>query len=341
MLPLIHRSSLIEGNLGDNVRIGVDVVPLRHLPSGIGYYTHYLLEEWIRLAPEDEFFLFADSPVDFPPYPNVRLVILPRIGYALWSQTLLSWACFRHHIDLFWGPAQSIPLLKRSSMKTILTQHDLVFRLYPETMTLGRRWYLKLFAGLMLRRANTVIAASHGTASKIKAYYNVDASVIHPPLKHLKHKQYLVTIGTLEPRKNLEALLDLYATVPNALPLFVIGKLGWKHKIKQLPQVHYLGAIPDPELASWLTGARYCILMSKYEGYGMPLAEARLCGTMPICTNLEEMREACENDGIFLSPDSWQKEIIPYLLPETPIRLPKPPTYPTNREKALRLMNSL
>ena len=353
-------------------RIGIDATPLQKLNGGISYYLYYLLDELIKIRPNDTFYLFVDHETEelklFKACPNV--IIHPikyySLGHSFWAQTFLAYACIKTKIDVFWGPTQSIPLIKRPKMKTLLTQHDFVYRLHPETVPWVTRLYFQLFSPFMISQANVITAVSNGTDEKMETFYGRKADcIITPPLKKsayfrtdiqnhlqalsLKNKQYLVFVGTLEPRKNLEKLLMVYlqvlSTSPDeVLPLVIIGSGGWKNKKLKgmletelhMDHIRVIGYVTDELQANILSGARYCILMSKYEGYGMPLAEARMCGTPVICTDQLEMRQAAENDGVFLDAN-WERTIRPYFLAKGTIRLVKSPNYISNQEKAKKL----
>ncbi len=227
------------------MRIGVDATPLQQLHGGISYYTFFLLDELIQIRENDTFFLFNNKITDhlehFRKYKNVRIATYPPsfVGHSIWAQTLLSYGCWIEKIDLFWGTTQSIPLFKRSSTKTILTLHDFVYLICPETTSLFKKIYLKLLCRKMLQKADIILPVSAGTGSKLQRFYNIDYhSIISPPLKpqmtfeqtsRHNFKKYLVVIGTLEPRKNLQSLIDVYLEMlknypaEDILPLVIIG----------------------------------------------------------------------------------------------------------------------
>ncbi len=364
-------------------RIGVDASPLIKLHGGISYYIFHLLHELIRLRPGDQFFLFAPlNSVSLDSFANyINVVFVPisfyGLGHSIWAQTILSYACWVNKIDVFWGTTQSIPLIKRASMKTIIVLHDFVYLLCPETSSFVKKHYFRFFLRRMLQRASAIVPNSAGTGMKLRQIYKLGyTAVIEPPIKPLspqhsslesflqKHllgfKNYLVVVGTIEPRKNFQELIEVYLKVikkegvDGVLPLVVIGGGGWKNEkiLRVLSQaqkeyqehIHLKGYIGDEDLALFLAGARSYVMVSKYEGYGMPLAEARTCGTSVICLDQMEMREAAENDGIFLNSDSWQEEIQPYFLVRSRIKQPKEASYESNRDKAERLskiINSL
>lgn len=353
------------------IKIGVDAVPLSSLCGGIGYFIFYLLDACVQLHPDWTFYLYAFSSegdiAHFKRYPHVVIRPLPalKISHSLWSQTTLSLALCKDQIDVFWGTTQSIPLLCRKKMKTILLLHDFVFHYFPKTVSTVKCAFLQSFTRAMVAKADCLFSNSQGTADKLFLLYGKRADLlIQPCLKStisykekteaegclsifgLEYKHYFLTIGTIEPRKNFTGLLDAYLHLlkqhPTLPPLAIVGGGGWKNaeildKLKcaqrQFPdKIKCLGRVSDEALSSLLSGARYYLCFSLYEGYGMPLAEARYCRTPVICFDQPEMREAAENDGIFL-PQSGFEDILAAHLLNTKPPTPAPCTYLANEEK--------
>ncbi len=355
-----------------SVKIGLDAVPLNQLNGGIGYYIFHLLDALIPLHPRWIFFLYAFSSEGdiayFKKYPNVviRALSFGRISHTLWSQSTLPFALRADKIDVFWGTTQSIPLLQCKKIKKILLLYDFVFHFFPQTVSSLKCIFFKKFTRAMLEKADLISSISQATADKLFALHAKRSDVIlHPPLKPsiqfypqeiaekflssfgLEYKQYLLTIGTLEPRKNFSGLIDNYLNVlkkqPALFPLAIVGGGGWKNaaiveKLKKAQaeypdKIKLLGSVSDNTLSYFLSGARYYICFSHYEGYGMPLAEARYCRTPIICFDQPEMREAAENDGIFLPLVDFEEELEQALLQNNP-PTPSPCTYASNQEKA-------
>jgi len=235
-----------------------------------------------------------------------------------------------------------------------------------------QRIYFKVFLKWMLRTANVILPISKGTQIKLEQFYGLKSmDVISPPIKReiyyrediekvlnkyrLSRKEYVITIGTFEPRKNLVGLIKVYIDLlskgASLYPLVMIGKGGWKNKeilkvmsnaLKSYPgQFMQITDANDVDLAYLLSGARYSILVSKYEGYGMPLAESRVCKTATICLDQPEMREATENNGVFLNPNFWSEEIREYLKKDSPLMQVLEPQYESNKAKALKLAAAL
>ena len=353
-------------------RIGLDAVPLEKREGGIGYALFYFLQELIPQHPEWKFFLYthtAESEVTyFKKYSNVIVRALPlyTFSHALWTQTSLAYAIYKDALDLFWASTQFLPLFRKKTLKTVLHLHDFAFKLYPKTLSPLKQLLHLLLTPYMIRSAHYLVAISQGSADKLFSLYNKRADLIlPPPLKTsfcpepkekvdallrplgLAYKKYFLTIGTLEPRKNFIALIDTYLTLlkkkEKMHPLIIVGGGGWRNsallrKLKHVQsffpdQIKYLGRVADEPLSSLLSGARYYLCFSLYEGYGMPLAEARLCHTPVICFDQSELREATENDAFFL-PTTGYEEKLEALLCDEQIHAPAPCLYSSNREKA-------
>ena len=363
-------------------KVGVDAVPLLHLNGGIGYYLFYLLDEIISARSDLSFYLYTTSEKGdsdhFRKYPNVTIrAISPfPFSHSLWGQTSLAYALYRDGIDIFWGSTQSIPLIKRRQMKTLLTIYDFAYLLYPQTVSTLKCLYLKLFSRQMLQRADALAPISQGTADKLQLYYGVGpGEIVTPPLKTtivrqdptttaaflerkgLKFKDYLLTVGTLEPRKNFSFLIRSYLNLLKTrelLPLVLIGGGGWKNEemIKELndaqerypQQIFILGSIKDEELSYYLSGAHAYLCLSLYEGYGMPIAEARVCGTQVVCFDFPEMREAAENDALFLRNDGLEIELERIFLRKGNLKNQNfcaPTNYLSNKEIAQKVVTIL
>lgn len=344
-------------------KIGLDAVPLMQLPCGIGYYIFYLLEALIPLHPDTQFYLYTFGELEaFRQYPHVVIRPVPlRVGsHALWGQTQLPHALRQDGIDLFWGTTQTIPLL--APCKTVLLVHDFVYKLYPRTVSTLKGALLSLLSPAMVRKADAIVCNSTATQEKLAHFYGRRADLIlTPPVKTayeppgerlaalgLTHKEYFLSVGTLEPRKNWLGLIEAFLRVQTPFPLVIVGGGGWKNKklVRQLrtleaqfPQrLRCLGHVDNAVLASLFSSARYTLCFSLYEGYGMPIAESRSCRTPVLCLDQVEMREAAEEDACFVS-SLEDPAFARALLSE-----PQPPaacSYPTNREKAIALSKLL
>lgn len=334
------------------MKVGVDASPLRRQLTGVGHYIHRLLEPLIKMRPNDTFFLYSieNSGVlsTYAKYPNVVIRSHNFLGFseALWSQTTLPYLCKKNQLDVFWGTTQSIPLFLKC--RSVITIYDFVYRLFPKTTTLVRGLYLRLFGQFFYQKADQCMVISSGTGIRLKELYNLEPdAVILPPVQvkidykddvlsryDLEHKNYYIVVGTLEPRKNLKALIENYEL---STPLVFVGMKGWgKEEIKKLnTDIRILGYVSDAELYSLIGNAKALLMPSLYEGYGMPLAEARVLGTPVACSNVPEMLEAAENDAVVLDFDHLSLQLCQVFSP------PLTPGYLTTEELACKLMHAL
>lgn len=356
----------------NSIKIGLDAVPLNQPCGGIGHFIFYLLDALILQHPNWTFFLYTTSTKGeatyFKKYPNAIIRPLPVLkgSHTIWSQTILPLGLSKDKIDVFWGTTQSIPLIGPKKMKTIMLLHDFVFHFFPETVATLKCFFLQCFTRAMVHKADSIICNSQGTADKFfDLYAKRPNHIISPPLKSsieyqskkcaepflssyaLEYKKYFFTLGTLEPRKNFIGLLHCYLQLlkdhPDLLPLVIAGGGGWKNKAikyqleaaaEKFPRhIQLLGHVSDKMLSHLLSGARYYLCFSMYEGYGMPLAEARHCRTPVICFDQPEMREAAENDGVFLPQADFEPILKKHLLMQDPL-VPSICQYMSTEEKA-------
>jgi glycosyltransferase involved in cell wall biosynthesis len=330
------------------MRIGVDGSALRDNSTGIGNYVFYLLDELVTQRKSDHFFLYVPKMTQcvkhFSSMPNVtvRLNSFLNFSEALWSQTTLSYMAYKDNLEVFWGTTQSIPLFHRPSQKQILTVYDFAYRLYPKSVSFVRGFYLHTFASFFYKRAKAIISISKGTAERLKKHYGRAAdAIVPPPIKancgpkidkqvfdqhRVAYKQYMLMVGTLEPRKNITGAIEAYRAIlkkyPNEsfYPLLIVGGKGWRDKkinqaidsVKQ-DSIYLLGYVSDEELNVLMTGARFLLAPSIYEGYGMHLAEARCCQTEVISSDVPEMREAAEEECYVLSAQQFEEDLLKFM----------------------------
>lgn len=271
-------------------------------------------------------------------YPNVVIRVCKYFSQsdAIWSQTALPYLCFKDRVDVFWGTTQSVPLWGLHRYKKIMHIYDFVYLYLPKTVSTGRCLYLKWLSYWMLRKADQKITISQATADKLHYLYKITTDmVIHPPIrkefrpyseeeicswigkKNLHYKQYAISVASFEPRKNLLKTLLIYENIltnndpQTIIPFLFIGGTGWKNgQLMQLLDrlktnfpchIYHIGYCEELELAKYLAGAKFLLFLSQYEGYGMPIAEARKVKTAVICTNSREMRESAENEAVFIA----------------------------------------
>ncbi len=228
---------------------------------------------------------------------------------------------------------------------TVLTVHDLSWIRYPGTHPKDRIAMMDRYFLPSLERAQKIITDSEFIKTEIISTFNIPPEKIQsiglgvendfkPKLntetlgtlkKHdLGFKNYILALGTLEPRKNLQLALESFLSLPQAIrkqyPLVLVGMLGWKtsnfekliEPLLKTGEVRQLGYVSRQELIDITASAKMLIYPSIYEGFGLPPLEAMACGTPVIASNVSSIPEVVGDAGLLIDPhDSTQlKEAI-------------------------------
>jgi glycosyltransferase involved in cell wall biosynthesis len=278
---------------------------------------------------------------------------------------------FLRPVDLFWSLTQWFPRI-RFAKRTVVTVYDFFHFLCPEDVAKPQLRRLLRHGARSIAQADAVVAISHGTRKLIEQFHGVSThQVIWPPVRpifcprsqaelapflserQLPYRGYALTVANVEPRKNLDTLLTAYLAAleqfgPDAcIPLVFIGKTELRsqpilEKLRSARDryphhIHLAGRANDEEMVAYLAGARALFLVSRYEGYGMPIAEARSCATPVVCCDIPEMREAAQDNGMFLPVNELQQRLPPLFLRDSPPLAVGPVTYPSAQELALKM----
>jgi glycosyltransferase involved in cell wall biosynthesis len=247
-----------------------------------------------------------------------------------WEQVAGPVAALRERLDLIHGPVNALPL--GAPCPGVITIHDLTFLARPEAHNPGRRRYLSLMTKLAARRAARIIAVSAFTRDEIVRLLGIPAGKIAvvpngvdaafaplPPGEVARFRaerglpeQYILCVGTLEPRKNLTGLLDAFARLAPqiAAELVVVGGQGWRYdqalaRVDALGlqgRVRFAGHVPDDELPRWYNAAAVFVYPSLYEGFGLPALEALACGVPTVTSAGTAMAEVTGDAALLADP---------------------------------------
>lgn len=314
------------------MNIGIDASGLGSAKTGTTVYLTEILVQWNqdkKLA--HSFFIFV-APKSRQHFAGLRLdqrfhfLSAPdsRILRILWQQTLLPLLLVRLDVQVHWGPGFVLPLIGRRPM--VVTVHDLTFHLFPAAHEAVKRYYFPFMIRRSVEKARAVLAVSRTTRDDLERFYpgvGVKTRVTllgarqfpgpdaPPPLSR---GNYVLFIGTLEPRKNLPNLLRAWRALPPQLrdetELRVIGATGWHSN--ELPaqcgqprdNIHFLGSMPDELLAAQLRGACFFVYPSLYEGFGLPVLEAMGAGIPVLTSNVGATAEIAANAALLVDPQS-------------------------------------
>jgi len=253
-----------------------------------------------------------------------RLPLENPVVRIAWEQSLFPLQLRRQRAGLVHGLVNVLPLA--APCPGVVTVHDLAFVRTPETMRPVKRLYLTALCRASVRRAAHVIAVSQQTAADVQRYFGVSPAritVIHNGVaarfapRHTDDlaafrqwrglpPRYLLYLGTLEPRKNLERLVRAFvqwrrtgAAADADVKLVLAGAKGWYYAeifrtveaLGLAEQVIFPGFVPSDELPEWYAAATAFVYPSLFEGFGLPVLEAMACGTPVICSRAPGVRE--------------------------------------------------
>lgn len=288
--------------------IGIDATLLRpDRVTGVERYALGLLRGLAeRLAPDEVvMFLRPDAPEAARALPFRRRVA-PLTARVPVDQLWLPWAARRAGVELLHTLAFPTPVLWRGP--SVMTVHDATPWLFPDVVSRGMRLYYRPLFPQALARAAAVLTVSHASRRDLGDVAGVAPERIHVTPNGVEARfhaaprprggrPYLLAVGTLEPRKNLSDLVAAFRLLRRAgrdLELRVAGRAGWGG----LPaigdvaaHVRLLGPVPDPELPGLYAGAACFVQPSRYEGFGLALAEAMAAGAPCVVSEIPAHRE--------------------------------------------------
>lgn len=303
------------------MRIAIDTQSTLGKKTGIGQCTAYLLDAMRRLAPEIEFVAL-----------NAGQERVMRIPTRLqWQQVEVPRRARAAKADLLHVPGFDAPRVKPCPV--VLTLHDLIGMLFPQNLPPIGRWYWSKWLPASARSADQIVVDSEATRRDVMTMLHIDAQRIHvvplgvderfspssaetvDAVRHKFHlpQRFILYLGTLEPRKGIDTLIDAVAALPaeSALPLVLAGKKGWYwdriqgriHANGLKDRVRLLGYVSDEELPALYSAASVFAFPSRYEGFGLPVLEAMACGTPVITTNVSSLPEVVGDAAILIPPD--------------------------------------
>ena len=325
-------------------KIALDARKVGHPEVGIGRYVLELARHFPSLAPEFEFLLVLDHRLDASEVPDgCRQVVLGRFPFEdgvwsklyspWWMNTLVPRYLKRAHVSLFHATNFVLPLI--GCCRYVTTIHDLAFVKTPEAYDSFYRLYLKSLVRIAVRRASIVIADSEATRSDLTGILKVNPariSVIHlgvgeeysvcddqDYLHRVQRKlqlpgRFLLHVGVVQRRKNLEALLKAgQSALRDGLidEIVLAGRDGFgagavRQKAKRLGiegRVRFLGYVPQEFMPGLYNLAQVLVMPSWYEGFGIPVLEAMACGTPVIASNVSSLPEVAGNAAMLVSLD--------------------------------------
>lgn len=334
--------------MAEIVSIAIDGRNLMHPPSGNATYLICALNELSAQKPDWAFYILTNRPLhpecekQIIKRPNIRFLCksFTHIG-LLWYLTQLYFILKELKADFFWAPATLLPPFIPSGLKTIVTLNDLVPKDYRQTMTFFNRLYSDMLFDRSIVTADVLLAISSYTAGEVRHRYphrssgtitigcGVDRTVFRPMaistdqrtdicLRYDIAEPFILFVGTIEPRKNLDFMLRLMPRLADeGFTLLVVGARGWGNtpiaemiKQPEFPanKVVFAGYVPIEDLVKMYNMASVYVSTSLNEGFGLPQLEAMNCGCPVVSPHNSAMIEVVEGAGMTVEGwdvDTW------------------------------------
>jgi glycosyltransferase involved in cell wall biosynthesis len=276
-------------------------------------------------------FLYSYDSIQFgfslPEHWRVRDSSVPVRGLSMaFAQLFFPVWAIRDEIDVFWSPVPQLPLLLPPGIRKVMTVHDMVWKRFPQTMTRASRLFETVLMPLALRTTDHVIADSQFTRSEVLTFFpgakgkidvvylasslRDDGPLVPCPIP----RAYFLFVGSSEPRKNQERMLLAYVQyrklTPHPFDLVIAGSYRWGDfnmidfiRTNDLETyVHLIHHVEDNVLSALYANAQALVLVSLYEGFGLPLVEAMQWGIPLIASNTSSVAEIAGNAALLVDP---------------------------------------
>lgn len=306
---------------------------------GSGQYAFELLRQFAKNKNHNFTVFLKEKPQEDLPKETSNFKYKIFGPKKLWTQFALPIKLtFGKKIDVFFSTAHYGPRFSR--VPYVVTIHDLSYLHYPELFKKNDLYQLTNWTKYSVKGAKHIIAVSKNTKNDIVKKYHVsppkitvtyegyDKDRFKPQSKssvEIIKKQYkikgdyIIFVGTLQPRKNLERLIEAYDSliqdtgykIQNT-QLVIAGKKGWLYdqifaKVKSLnleEKIIFTGYVPDSDLPALISGAKVYALPSLWEGFGIPVIEAQACGVPVVVSNTSSLPEIVGKSGFQVSPEN-------------------------------------
>jgi glycosyltransferase involved in cell wall biosynthesis len=311
--------------------IGIDISVINLNQAGSAVYTSNLIEALRNLGSGNEFHIF-DVGQTRNMSKNKTIISRLKTIYRdlIWTHAILPFQVYKAKIDVLHIPVNVTPLF--STCPTVLTILDTTVLQLPQYFTLWHRYYSRMFLPRSARNATIILTISENSKRDIvkqlkinsekvlvtylsasKEFKPISQQEVEMVKRRYNLDSFILTVGALEPRKNLSRLLQAFSfLLKNGYhhTLVHAGPRGWlfdniHNEIRRLGLnefVRFLGYVPTNDLVGLYNAASLFVYPSLYEGFGLPVLEAMACGCPVITSNTSSLPEVVGDAAIMVNP---------------------------------------
>jgi len=322
------------------MRIGIDVSMIDANKAGIGYYAYSLLQALTELDTENEYFLLTYNKElinDIKLPSNFSVIEVLGTGNLKWMIKCIP-IVNKLHLDQFLSPSNLFWGCILPNCTTVI--HDIAQVVHPEFFYKKGNLFYKIELNILLKRKGTIIVPTKSVAAELnRKFKNIKPHVytvteglhewvflpqsternIQVKQKYNLPENYVLFVGTLEPRKNIETLIRGFHEFIKENPdykLAIAGKKGWFYEqiyrvvedLNLSDSVIFLGYVPESDLPFVYDLSQFVVNLSFYEGFGLPLIEANARNKMILASNIDVYREF-DIEGGFVDPNELPSRI--------------------------------
>ncbi len=313
------------------MKIGIDISQIAYQGTGVARFTEGLVKAICLFDKKNEWlFVFYSLRIGF----NEELEnLIKKSGHKLLKlkvpQTFLTLTWHNLHRfsiekltgNLDWFITSDWIEAPTKTIKKATIVHDLVYLRYPDTVDERIKSQQEERLSLVKKESKLIIADSQQTKKDLEELMNISANkikVIYPgvgtkrvvkkeiqsTLKKLQiKKKFILTVGKIEPRKNIQRLIEAFNQIDNKdLELLVVGAQGWGVKLKPQKNVRLLGFVSDQELTHLYSSCLFFVYPSIWEGFGYPIVEAMKFGVPVATSNTSSLKEIAKDSALLFNP---------------------------------------
>jgi glycosyltransferase involved in cell wall biosynthesis len=316
--------------------------------DGTRVYLFNMLKNFGKLDQKNSFLIYHQDEFNPqlvpPPFSNYMVKKIP--FPLMWTQTRFAFEIFRDAPDVLWMPVHNIPICRKKNLKVVVTIHDLAFKIFPDYFTKKDLTKLNKLSDLAISAADHIIAVSYSTKNDILKFYpqiNTDKITVvyhgfDPELFQREISQnesekvlskfkipaspagrqnskFILYVGAIQPRKNLEVLIDAFEKIKEKNPelkLVFAGAPAWKYQetldkiatSKFSDDIIVTGNLDFEKISILYQNAKMFVFPSLYEGFGIPVLEAMAAKTPVILASNSSLMEAGGEAALYFETEN-------------------------------------